>query len=76
MRLYPFDEVAIDAEERVRAGHTIHQQFECEHCGVKQTMAEENQMFTTGKCEECGGITNIRSKGCNYLLVMNFGKEK
>jgi hypothetical protein len=69
LNLHPFDEVAKNAESKMREGWTIHQQFNCEHCGEKQTIAEENQFFTRGRCEECGKETDIRKNGCNFMAI-------
>jgi transcription elongation factor Elf1 len=69
MNLHPFDEVAANAESKMREGWTIHQQFNCAHCGAKQTIAEENQFFTHGRCEECGQETNIKKDGCNFMAI-------
>lgn len=66
---YPFAEVALDAQEKMRAGHTVHQKFTCRFCGARQTMAEPNQFFAKGKCEECGAETDLIVMGCNYVLV-------
>ena len=74
MKLYPFDECAKQAAHYVNVmGAELHQQFNCSGCGVKQTMEVPNKMFTTGKCEECGHITDIRRDGCNYMLGFGIG---
>ena len=66
---FPFDQAAAAAQVQMRAGHSIHQKFTCGRCGVRQTMAEPNQFFEKGKCEECGFVTDLVATGCNYLLV-------
>jgi len=68
MKLHPFNECVRDAEALMNRGHRIYQQFNCAHCGVKQTMDDPNVFYRTGKCEECGKITNIESDGCNYMV--------
>jgi transcription elongation factor Elf1 len=68
MKLHPWGEVIEAAKVFIEQGHEVHQQFNCEHCGVKQTMAEPNKFYMLGTCEECGKQTNIRMNGCNYLL--------
>lgn len=70
---HPFLEVHKVAEEWMKKGARVHQKFTCEHCGSRQTMAEANVWYTTGRCEECGKITNIVKTGCNFLL--HIGKE-
>jgi hypothetical protein len=46
----------------------VFQQFKCAACGAKQTMDDPNVLYTAGKCEECGAITNLRKYGCNYAV--------
>jgi hypothetical protein len=69
MNIYPFYKVAEQATLQVLLGNTVHQQFLCSNCGVKQTMAEENKWFTQGVCEECGHTTDIEAAGCNYMMI-------
>jgi hypothetical protein len=69
MNLHPFDEVAANAYRKTQEGWTIYQQWNCAHCGVKQTMSTSNKFFTSGKCEECGKITDIRKDGCNFMAT-------
>lgn len=70
---YPFDEVTAEAEKLVAQGAMVHQKFTCQHCRVRQTMEEPNTFYTSGRCEECGGITDIKARGCNYLLIKKLG---
>lgn len=67
---YPFYAVALQAYEHLMAGRTFHQKFTCQQCKARQTMDESNRFFKTGKCEECGHITNIEQAGCNLLVVV------
>lgn len=67
MKLHPFYECAAVAGDKIKAGATVWQQFNCAKCGVKQTMEHENVFFKAGKCEECGHVTNIEHDGCNYM---------
>lgn len=50
----------------------FHQKFTCDACGERVTIMEENRLFTQGRHDECpiqdGYITDLRVKGCNYLL--------
>ena len=72
MKLHPFDEVAHEADLRVQRGHKVFQQFNCAHCGTKQTIEEANRFYTHGICEECGKDTDIKKDGCNYMTIMSF----
>jgi hypothetical protein len=69
MKLYPFNEVAKNAEARIADGWTVYQQFNCAHCGAKQTMEDKNIFHNRGRCEECGEITDILKDGCNFMAV-------
>ena len=69
MKLSPFKEVVKNAEVRIHGGWTIYQQWNCMHCGVKQTMPDENKFYTMGRCEECGRVTDIEANGCNFMAV-------
>jgi hypothetical protein len=68
MKLHPWGEVIEAANKFIEQGHEVFQQFNCEHCGAKQTMDEPNKFHMLGKCEECRKVTNIRMNGHNYLL--------
>lgn len=67
MKLHPFMDVHKEALTWMRRGATIYQQFNCQHCGIKQTMEKPNVLFEKGTCEECGRETDIRKNGCNYM---------
>jgi hypothetical protein len=67
MKLHPFDKVAKNAAMWMSRGVTIHQQFNCEHCGTKQTMEKPNIFFEKGTCQECSKVTDIKKNGCNYM---------
>lgn len=69
MRVYPFDEVCREAKAHADAGLYVFQQFNCAHCGTKQTIDKPNQFHTSGICEECGKETDIEKDGCNYMLI-------
>jgi hypothetical protein len=71
---YPFAEIVKACAEKIAAGHSIHQKFTCSSCGSRQTMAEPNRLFTSGYCEECGAITDIKQQGCNYMLIAHVAK--
>jgi PHP family Zn ribbon phosphoesterase len=69
MRVYPWDEVCREAKAHADAGLSVFQQFNCAHCGTKQTMEDANVFHTHGTCEECGKLTDIKKDRCNYLLI-------
>lgn len=67
---FKFSDVFAQADRHVRAGAVVHQKFTCARCGARQTMEEPNKFFTTGRCEECGHVTDIEARGCNFVLIM------
>lgn len=69
MKLHPFYECAKEAEQRMKDGADVYQQFNCAGCGMKQTMGDANVFHMLGTCEECGHITDIEKDGCNYMLT-------
>lgn len=73
---YPIQEVLQQVNEtRATGGPSFHfhQKWTCSHCGVRQTMVEEDKMFAHGKCEECGKVSKIEK--CNYLAIFLAGSE-
>lgn len=74
MKLHPWNEVITQAEKYMAEGFNIHQQWNCAHCGVKQTMDVANTFYMLGECEECGKQTNIRQDGHNYMLIASSSK--
>lgn len=70
MKLHPFNECVHHANQIIVCGGVVFQQFTCAHCGAKQTIGEPNTFYLTGSCEECGGLTNIKKDGMNYMVVL------
>jgi|SRR6516162_5668979 len=72
MKVYPWKEVIATVEERIHAAPNTYafQQFNCAHCGIKQTVDKPNSFSKLARCEECGGVTNCEKRGINYMLVM------
>lgn len=66
---YPLTEIADAFVRVIAAGGTCFQKWTCDHCGSRQAMDTPNRIFTSGRCEECGGVTDIAAKGCNYLII-------
>jgi|HubBroStandDraft_5_1064220.scaffolds.fasta_scaffold192676_2 hypothetical protein len=69
MNLHPFDTVVANADRKIAEGWKVYQQWNCSHCGVKQTMPDENKFYIRGRCEECGLETDIRKDGCNFMAT-------
>ena len=62
----PLHEIVTLVDEQIKRGHTIFQKFTCQHCGERQTMDEANTIFTSGHCEKCGKVSEI--KACGFIL--------
>jgi hypothetical protein len=73
MKIYPWDDILSNANHWIGKGAEVYQQFNCEHCGAKQTIDEPNVFHVTGSCEECKKITDIKKNGMN-LMVTGSGK--
>ena len=75
MNLHPFYEVAENAQRKIAEGWNVYEQFNCAHCGAKQTMSDPNRFHKKGKCEECGKVTDIEKDGCNFMAVSGGAKH-
>lgn len=65
----PFYFIAQEMEEQIALGATTFQKFSCLSCNARQTMPVPNVLYKTGKCQECGFITDIEATGCGFMLV-------
>jgi hypothetical protein len=70
MNLYPWDDVVKNVDEKIALGYKVYQQWNCSHCGAKQTMPDANTFYKLGHCEECKGITNIQKSGMNFMATI------
>jgi hypothetical protein len=68
-RDFPFDDCAKKAGEMVSKGFSVFQKFTCAKCGSRQTIETPNTFHTSGRCEECQHVTDIKARGCNYMLM-------
>lgn len=74
MKLHPFWESAAKAKALMDQGLTVYQQFNCAHCGTKQTIDTPNRFHTSGICEECDSLTDIEQNGCNFQVHAVMGR--
>jgi hypothetical protein len=70
MNIHLWNDVIESAEKRIAQGWTVYQQFNCAHCGAKQTMSVPNAFYMLGDCEECGQRTDIKRDGMNFMATM------
>lgn len=68
---HPFEEVVASADDVIARGGKVFFKFTCQWCGARQTFDVPNTLYETGRCEECGAVTNLREQGCNYLAVFD-----
>lgn len=76
MNLYPIAECRRKADRIIKDGGTIFQQFMCANCGEKNTVDKKNTFYATGKCEDCGHVTNLVNEGCNYMAIYSRRQER
>jgi hypothetical protein len=68
MKIHPWQEVCAHANEVIGKGGDVYQQWNCQHCGAKQTMPDKNTFYMFGDCEECGKRTDIKTNGHNFSV--------
>lgn len=68
MKDFPFDKVVERAIRHIENGANVYQKFTCAGCGHRLTMDTPNKFFETGTCDRCPAVTDIRKRGCNFLL--------
>lgn len=73
----PFEEVLLKAYRVLEANPEarLYQKFTCIRCLSRQMMETPNRFYRTGRCEECGHITNIEQNGCGFLAHFSAGHE-
>lgn len=65
-----FYKIVAEIEALLAEGNsTIFQKFTCEICRARQTMDRPNVLYKTGKCDECGHISNLERNGCGFMLI-------
>ena len=72
MKLYPWNDVLDNADYHITSKSEVSQQWNCEHCGAKQTMENPNVFHMQGICEECKKLTDIKKNGHNFMVVKKF----
>lgn len=69
----PLTEIEKECQAHLEAGDTFYQKFTCDACGERVTMSDPNVLYTQGRHDECpvqdGHITDLRVKGCNYMVI-------
>lgn len=63
----PVAEAIAKAEELISKGATVFIKFTCEKCGNRLGFDEPNRLYTTGSCDKCGHVTEI--KKCGFAVI-------
>jgi hypothetical protein len=66
---YPIELCMKSVKPYLDNGCHFHQKFSCTKCGSRQAIEEQDKFFAEGKCEECGHVTDIKSRGCNFAII-------
>lgn len=69
MQLHPLEQCLKTADMVVKSGGDVYQEFTCAGCGAKQTIPQANTFYESATCEECNHLTDIKTDGCNYLVI-------
>jgi ribosomal protein S27E len=72
---YPLDEIVEKANTALKTGALVFFKWTCKGCGVRQTFERANTLYTEGQCEECGTITSLKERGCNFMLAWSRDNE-
>ena len=70
-----FYSVVQEASAQIEKGAKVFQKFTCAGCKARQTMDVPNRFYTSGKCEECGHVTNLVKQGCGFMMIMGMTPE-
>lgn len=73
IRHHPFEQVRDNFAKKVGEGGMALQAWTCDGCGAIQRMSQINGFYTEGQCENCGHVTNLVRKGCNFTLMLPLG---
>jgi hypothetical protein len=68
---FPLEECLAKANEILKGtpNTRIFQKFTCAGCGSRLTIAVPNEFHSSGTCDNCDAVTDIRKSGCNYLVI-------
>ena len=67
----PFAELCAQGEEWASQGYYVFVKWDCAVCGDRQTFARPNVVHTSGECEVCGSITDLRETGGGLMLILS-----
>ena len=67
---FPFTACIEKAKKEVYplGGQTL-QKFTCAGCGQRLTIDVPNTWYEQGTCDRCKTTTNIKARGCNFMVI-------
>lgn len=71
---YPIDLIAESMQKQIARGATTYQKWTCAGCGERVTANEPDTVYRTAKHEDCGHVTDIEARGCNFLFILRAGR--
>jgi hypothetical protein len=67
---YPMDDILTEVNKVLENPNvSVYQKFTCAGCGNRLTIEEPNTFYTSGKCDKCEAITDIKKDGYNFLVI-------
>jgi hypothetical protein len=58
---YPLNQILEEADKLLANPNvSVYQKFTCAGCGNRLTIEEPNTFYTSGKCDKCEAITDIK----------------
>jgi hypothetical protein len=65
---YPMDDILTEVNKVLENPNVnVFQKFTCAGCGNRLTIEEPNTFYTSGKCDACGHITDIKKGRLQFL---------
>lgn len=49
----------------------LFQKWNCAKCGSEQHIEQPNHFYTSGRCEKCNNITDLRKTGFSFGLLIS-----
>lgn len=71
---YPLAVIADSMTKQIARGAECYQKWTCGNCGERVTGSTPNKLFTQGLHEDCGYVTDLEQKGCNFLFILKTGR--
>jgi len=64
-----FEQTFAEADDLCRQGHKVYQTWQCLYCGDEVVANTSNYWTEFGHHERCGHVTNLRVRGCGYIVI-------